>query len=275
MNTEYFICDGRNVGFKVFTKDSCYLKTKNGADRIFNSVDFAKAIAFINGCRSADDFELHLYVYGNVIPFKYLQRINDNIEFFGDNDGELTRYVIEETKVREYNNFGYICFDNGDVERTDKKDGIKRGKLLKKIIAESIENLNEQTLMVSNILEYDKGIMLKFYHTTATLDIVTNSGLMDINQWRREVESEDPAYSRCFPFIKGMDKFVTFYTFISKEVYEPKSDTSNAMHPKMFRDMLIKDLVDNWDKYNRDNKWKEVVPKFHSVFYKNANQILS
>ena len=72
-----------------------------------------------------------------------------------------------------------------------------------------------------------------------------------------------------------MDKFVTFYTFISKEVYEPKSDTSNAMHPKMFRDMLIKDLVDNWDKYNRDNKWKEVVPKFHSVFYKNANQILS
>ena len=97
-----------------------------------------------------------------------------------------------------------------------------------------------------------------------------------MNQWRKDVVSEEPGYSRCLPFIKNMDKFVTWYTFISKELYEPNKKNSRANLAKSFRELLVDDLVQNWSAYNKnpDEKCKSI-PTFTPVFYKTNNKILS
>ena len=275
--TENYECNGTQIGFKVKINGE-YLKTRNGVDRLFTNVEFAKAIAYNNGAQSGRDYDIDLYIYGSIIPYDCIQKVAyGKLEFFANNDkNELIRYVIKETYLTEYSNFGYICFDKGDQFLTERDSGIKRAKTLKRIMINSIDKLSKLYNTVSDVIVYDKGIQVKFYHTTATLDIMSNSGLMDINQWRKDVVSEEPGFSRCFPFIKMMDKFVTFYTFIGKEMYEPSKKNSSSSIAKQFRDCLIDDLIQNWSTYNKntDEKCKEP-PSFHSVYYKVGNKILS
>ena len=276
--SEYYLMDGRDVGLKVKIGGK-YLKTKNNRDRLFTNLEFSKSIAYINGAKSGRDYEIILYLNGTVIPFEYIQMVNNNLEFFGErDDGQITRFVVSQQYIREFGNFGYIVFDNGDTVRTDKEEGIKRNGILQKIMMQAIDKVAMDVGNVAGVYPWDKGITVEFTHTTSKLDIVTNSGLMDINQWRkgREGEVEEPEYSRCFPFIKSMDKFVTFYTFTSKEMYEPfKVSGSNASAPKTFRNLMIEELKENWGYYNRrDNKYPDP-PTFHSVFYKLSNKILS
>ena len=277
--TEQMEMDGKNVGIKVKLKSTgMYLQTKNKRDRIFTNVEFAKSIAYINGCNSGRDFDLVLYVYGNEIYYEYIQTINEYLEFFGvDEHHNLIRYMIRQSQCREYNNFGYIVFDQGDVIRTSKTAGEKRNKILKSIIQHSIENLNDKYHVIEDIMIWDSGISLKFIHTTAKLDVMTNSQMMDINQWRKNIETDEIEYKHCFPFIKTMDKYTTFYTYISKELYEPvKTDKSNAKLPENFRDLLIEDLVANWKIYNKNTQKNcRETPQFKSVYYKVAQKVLS
>ena len=268
--------DGKDVGLKIKINGQ-YLKTKNNKDRLFTNIDFAKSIAFINGA-NARDYELELYMFGSVIPYGYTQLVNNKLEFFAvDETNSVSRYSVEQSRTREYTNFGYIIFDNGAEERIDKEIGTKRNKQLVHMLIDAIESLNQKYGGVDSIIPWDKGINVRFKHTTAQLEILTNSGLMDLNQWRKGLEGEVEAeYSRCYPFVKQMDKFVTFYSFVSKELYEPyKIKTSNAELAKKYRELIIEELTNNWDQYNKNPKDWQSPPTFKSVFYKTSNKILS
>ena len=52
MGTVYLEMDGTTVGFKVnLFSNGGYLKTRNGTDRIFTNLEFARTIAYINGAK--------------------------------------------------------------------------------------------------------------------------------------------------------------------------------------------------------------------------------
>lgn len=265
------------IGFKVkiFGK---YLKTTKGSERVLGNLELAKAIAYANGAKSDRDFEVEFVVYKNRIPFEYIQKINNHYEFFGETNGQLVRFIIKEESITEYNNFGYIVFDNGDNERVNKEIGIKRNRALRNILISSIEKIALRTGTVSDINVYDRGVTVSFFNTTSKLSFVNNNEIMEINQWRRELDTENKDYKACFPYLKYMDKFTTFYSFTSKELYESSIAENSRIHlPKDFRDMIMGDLMENWSEYNnKKSVASQVEPKYVSATVHKLNgKILS
>lgn len=285
-----YAMDGKDVGFRVKYKGD-FIRTKQGRIRLFTNLEFAKTIAYIKGAQSGRDYEIELNFFGSHIRYDSLQRVQGNFEFYAVEEGSdtLNRYIIEQTYIKEYSHFGYVVFDNGNnVLTQNKEQGSKRRKALFKVLLAAIEKVSERNnIPVKDIMEYNAdgdtevaGITVSFRDTTAQLSIFTNDELCYINKWRKELRNEDGVdmeYSKCFPFIKNMDNYTTFYTLCSKELYEPvKADRSKAKTPHWFREELVKELTENWDYYNNSkSKRSGVAPQYLSVIYNHKTKILS
>ena len=124
---------------------------------------------------------------------------------------------IEEKHERKVINFNYLVFEHGDTNRTEKKYGYKRMYALYNLILQAIQDstMSNDEFGISKVEAYNNEIIAHIKGCTSKIHINSNSLLMDINQARKEIGEN------VFPFVKEMDKFTTFYVYISRDVTEP------------------------------------------------------
>lgn len=179
--------------------------------RLFNNLEVAKYTAKIIIPNAK--FEYFIKFKNKTVSIDSCQHLENTWEYI---EGE-TVYIIKELHSRKTSSMGYICFENGDTTRCDKEYGIKRQKELMAIIRDELTSLLCENIKdggLSKIKKSGKEYIISLRNTTAQIHIMYGSKLMDFNQ------SQKAKGAKCLPFIKDMDKFLTFYIYIDKDKSE-------------------------------------------------------
>lgn len=232
------------------TKKRRFLVNKENKIRLFTNMKVATTVAkSVAGIEPRIEYYFILDEKQYPLSTSYNQRYG--VYKFVDKD---TNQIISVREKLEYrgSNFCYIVFENGDTNRCDKKYGYKRSQELFRFIMCGIEaaftdNFDEYNISYTDV--YRGEIVVHLKNCTGSIHIHTNSNLMDINQCRKEEEK------KAFPFDKNMDKFTTFYTYISKDVTEPIRFNSEEKSVK-----LLNRIVEHLSKMD-----PEVEPKIVNV----------
>ena len=253
--------DGLYSGILVGIKNDNSPKEKfimmDSSRRIFNNLRVAKMVApmiikggeftyYIKHAMSDDLI--------NINRCMYCEKTH-TFQFIDQNDGII--YNFKEKRTCKLSNFGYLIFENGDTVRTEKEYGFNRQKELMSIIVdEACRLLGEkwEGYGITRIERKRKEIVLHIKSTTTKIHIVTNSKLMDINQAKTLANETDPRVKR-IPFIKTMDKFVTFYVFATRDLCEGRrlEGEEKAME-------IINVLLSRLQKY-----YPEITPKMEII----------
>lgn len=239
IRNEYVTIDGETSGIVVESigKKNKFVSFKDGTVRLFKNLDIAKIITKDivgdNKARYYIDFN------GKTIPLDECIFYNGKYQYIDKENG--VRYIIEELKDFKTLSCGYLCFEDGDTVRCNKKYGIKRQKELMNIITDMCTGIlceNGQITIDKIVKKSSKEVIVRLKGTSGRIHIVSNSHLMDINQERKEEGN------RAFPFIKEMDKFTTMYVFITKDKSEPfRINTDEKINTLL--DYILSDLQDN------------------------------
>lgn len=216
------------IAVKVNSENnSRFLCISNKEVRLFRNIEAAREIAKLTVPNST--FEYFVCFNGKKVGISKCNYFNGSWQYF-DND---KLYIIKETYKLRFLNPGYIIFEDGDVNRTDPKYGTKRQYQLLTIVkyaANRVLSENKENTITS-ISDDKKGTSLKVKHTSARINIITNSKLMDINQARKEKGALNLHY------IKSYDKYTTLYLYITKDVSESLrfdgDDKANAVINRM------------------------------------------
>ena len=215
MITKILTIDGETNGIVVKTKvtetnkKSRYITLQDKTThRLFNHLELAKITAGI--IMPGKRFEYYIRLGNNaIVNIDYCNKVG-NAWHFVLND---TLYIVKEKNSRRTMHLGYICFENGETQRCDRDYGTKRQKELMNIIRDELmallcENINGG---VSSIKKDGKEYIVNLKNTTAKIHIMYGSKLMDYNQTKKA------AGERCLPFIKDMDKYLTFYLYSDRD----------------------------------------------------------
>lgn len=209
---------------------------KNGRRniRLFNNLEVAKIVAklYYPDCT----YEYYFKVDNILIKRSLCQKISDRkYQVFANN----IQYDIEELYTYRITDIGYIVFENADTQRYNTKDAIPK-------MIEYYNNIEDITtnILLDNLecgIEYINAskheIVLKIKNTSARIHILQNSKLMDINQDRKNKNQ------RALPFDKAMDKFLTFYVYISKDYSEPIKNDGDTKSQTVL-EYILSDLKD-------------------------------
>lgn len=185
--------------------------------RIFDNLEIAKLIVSERNNPAVENATYYIYREdGTMIDVKKCFKDKNNVYHYFDKENDI-KYEIELEPSKKILNYGYIIFENGDTERTEKAEGAKKRR---KYFEELSDICNYQIMKnlpnwASRIILTKNEIVLPIRCTTAEIHIMTNSRLMDINQERKSKGNY------AIPFNKGMDKFTTFFYYIAKERSEP------------------------------------------------------
>ena len=235
--------DGENSGIiaqiKNVNGNKIRFITLNNKPRLFNNIDVARIMAGV--IMEDNSFSYWIYTGSmkniiNINKCKYNKR-RHTFQYI-DMENKVIYNFIEERKHR-LSNLGYLVFDEGDVKRTDKEIGVLRQKELVGYIADIASGLlgeKWEDYGVSLIEVKRKEVVLHIKSTTTKIHIASNSKIMDINQ----AKGLTPGVKR-IPFIKSMDKFVTFYVFSSKDIGEGKR-VGGDEKAKYIIDCIVNDL---------------------------------
>ena len=208
--------------------------------RIFNNLEIAKLTAKIIMPNVKFDYFLK---FGK-------KKVNINSCFLLDGIWQYiegnTLYLIKENRSRKTSYLGYICFEDGDTKRCDKEYGIPRQKELFDYIKYELGSLLCENIGVSRIEKKGKEFIVHFIDTTYQIHIMYGQKLMSYNQAQRA------AGKKCLPFIKDVDKFLTFYIYIDKDRTESirlnGEEIANTMK-KYIMDDLVEFYQDANPKY--------------------------
>ena len=214
MITKNLIIDGEVNGIVVKTKAAANRKSRfitlqdKVTPRLFNNLQVAKVTAGI--IIPGRKFEYFIKIgNNNLVNIDYCNNINDTWQFVVND----TLYIVKEKHSRRTMHLGYICFENGEIERCDRQYGTKRQKELMNIIRDELTALVCENIDggISSIEKDGKEYIINLKNTSAKIHIMYGSKLMDLNQTKRS------AGKRCLPFIKDMDKYLTFYLYSDKD----------------------------------------------------------
>ena len=197
---------GLNQGHKQGEKDFSV--------RLFSNMEIAKTI--ISTMNHIEKFvQYYFFIDGKSYSMDQAHKIHRKWMII-DNDNIL---YITEKKVEKGYKFGYLVFEDGDKNHCDKQYGYQRQKELSKLIYDELKEfvitLNFQDIGVNSVNRFKNNNIVNLRNCTGKLNIYTNQYLMDTNQSRKENGQ------KVFPFIKGMDKYLTFYIIFSKDITEP------------------------------------------------------
>ena len=217
MNKEYEL-NGLTTGFAlwVFAKED-FLKNSEGKRYLFKSLDLAKVYAANDAnIKNPYDYKVWLILEDEEIDFDVVEEFEGYYEYFS----ESTRHFIIPKKKDEVLKLGYFVFENGDRTLTDKEYGRKRGRELYGYIREALSDLIKYPYRIpaiDSIYRDSNGHMCaSLKDSTCKIHVCYNNQIMTLNQERKELGI------RCLPYEKSMDKFVTIYTYITKDIFEPK-----------------------------------------------------
>lgn len=210
--------------------------------RLFNNLEVARIMANAN-------FEEGLFKYwisfdgveDHMIPINKCRYIEGSHIFqYIDLDAKIIYNFIENRK-HKLSNLGYLIFDNGDEVKNDKESGMIRQKELINYVADVASGLLGEKwddYGITLIESPYKELVLHIKSTTTKIHIAYNSKIMDINQEK----GLTPGVKR-IPFMKNMDKYLTFYVFASKDVQEARKLDGEGK-AKAIIDSIVNDLKD-------------------------------
>lgn len=191
--------------------------------------------------------------YENSYQYIYFPLAEENENVFP------IRYIISEVKEYKTTLIGYLVFENGDTVRCDKKYGIKRQKELIRTVTDIVGDILCRDRTIDKIDKRGSHeLVLHIKNKTGKIHIVSNPKLMDINQERKNNGN------RVIPFLKEMDKFVTFCIFCTKDAFEPLRINSEE-------DMIsvVQTIIDDLN-----NAIPETKPHFVEVDYSGYINIM-
>ena len=206
------------IAVKVTYTDSKkhrFIVTKENKIRLFDNLRVAKAVAkTVAGIEPK--IEYFIFVNEKMYPLNQVYKSHEVYKIIDKESNEIIN--VREKMEYKASNFSYLVFENGDTVRCEKKYGYDRTNELFNEIAGAIELAfidNFAEFGIEYTESYRSEFVIRLRNCTGAIHICTNSNLMDINQCRKE-EGE-----KVFPFIKNMDKFLTFYVYISRDSSEP------------------------------------------------------
>lgn len=215
-----YYLDGTTTGIAVKvtytnTNKHRFIVTKENKVRLFDNLEVAKAVAkTVTGIEPK--IEYFISIDDKMYPLEKAYKVHGIYKII---DREKQQIIsVREKNEFKASKFSYIVFEDGDTTRCEKKYGHERnGQLMNSIAAAIelafIENRNE--FGISYTESYNSEFVIHLRDCTGAIHICTNGNLMDINQCRKEEGL------KVFPFVKNMDKFTTFYTYISRDASEP------------------------------------------------------
>lgn len=253
--------DGKKSGIVVQIKNANGSRPKyivlDRKIKIFNNLDVAKISA--KELNEDGVFSYWISNDGVLININQCRYDKDTHTFQYIDNGSKTIYNFKELRTRKVSNLGYLIFDNGDKERISNNTPWKRQNELLSYITDVVSRLFGEKLKdtgISNIDIRKKEIVLSIRSTTTKIHIVTNSLLMDINQERTIQREKDPRIKR-IPFIKTMDKYLTFYIFSTRDLCESKRVEGDEKASYIIKN-IISDLAE---------LYPEADPRYEKVNY--------
>ena len=229
MNTEYkmYTLDGMNDGFALIEPDDC--------EEVFPSLEMAEIYCMRNKI-SAPVYAIK--IGDGYIPYDYIEKVNsiDGQVYYEFYDADCERNIIFIQESSEVSNIGYIVFGKGDSEFIqDARAGKKTSKEIYKEIFLTIARLARYKNI--EVIREEQALTIKIVGTTAKVIICTVPHMIWLNQ-SRQATGGDKRFSRVLPFEKRMDKWTTFYSYITIDKTEP--DSWNGVEQAVsIRDQLI------------------------------------
>lgn len=228
----------KTSGKNGFKRKNNYVCHRDGNIKLFSNFDIVKLnkILYYNNC----NVEYLFSIDKKTIPFYKCTKFEDGYHYIDLE--ENTRYIIHEKKEYKIIRNGYLVFEDGDINRCDKKYGFKRRKelmlyisdMVKSILKNENDILRKKNIGITKINKInDSELILSVYRSTAKIHILTNSRLMDMNQERKLNNI------RAIPFSKNMDKFTTMYVYADKDYFDP---INNNAEEKV--ELIINAIVD-------------------------------
>jgi hypothetical protein len=220
--TKTVVLDGNNnfISVSVTNLDKSrelypLLLHKDAEDMMkFTNIEAAK-LAARKILDSSKSVEYYFNIGNTIININDTQKINGAYEYYDDN--RRIKFYIKDTVTHRLIKAGYIVFEHGNEKFSDKEYGIRRQQEL----AEWIDGIIIKNIRNSGVVGIEskkkissKETVLKIKDSTAKIHILTNSGLMDINQSRKENNQ------KCIPYLKNMDKYTTFCVYCTKDIQE-------------------------------------------------------
>lgn len=268
MNKIYLKLDGITNGFSIKNID----EGGRVDPKLFTSIDLLKTYYFQEEdiYISADrNYKIVLVCWSLscVIPIDKLEYIGGNYEYIGDGTAQERKaiYVFTPANVETVVNTGYFVFEHGDSKFVDKEYGKVRSNQLYNMIKEALNYIlmeNEKNYTITNIVrDENKHLSVSIKGSTYKLKVCFCSQLMNINQARKEDGN------RCLPFFKNMDKFVTFYVYITKDSKEDET-YNNYISANRIRSKI----VDYIKEYYPETEMKYVEVSFNGTILMNGDE---
>lgn len=204
--------DGKENGIIVYSyAHQSIFKKKDGTDIIFQNEELAKLYAeYVRGLKDPIAYELQFKIDGNNISYDLVNKVGDVYHVISN--GEIIVVEPKETKIVE--EIGYFVFHD---ENTNDVDG--------KVLASSY--FGEVRKAANDIVKYPNRIPaldyvgrisnimhLKLKGTTASVNVMYNSQIMNLNQNRKNKGL------RAFRFDREKNKYSSLYVFIQRDPNE-------------------------------------------------------
>lgn len=269
MRKVYVKLDGISSGFAVFD-----LETGQIVDlKLFESIELLKTYFYqekdihVSNDRNYKIVIVYSSFEYGFIPFMHLENLeknkNGNYEYI--NNQKDTLFVFTPTNVETVVNTGYFVFEHGDSKFVDKEYGKVRSNQLYNMIKEALNHIlmeNEKNYTITNIVrDENKHLSVSIKGSTYKLKVCFCSQLMNINQARKEDGN------RCLPFFKNMDKFVTFYVYITKDSKEDET-YNNYISANRIRSKIVDYIKEHYP----ETEMKYVEVSFNGTILMNGDE---
>lgn len=245
-------------GIIVEVSNNKYFHDKDGNTKVFANLEIAKEVSKIFLPSASTHRKYYFLIDKKIIALDDCTKMQDYYQYI--NGDEV--YYIEETCNSAVISIGYLCFENGDTVRCDKKYGMLRVKELMKYIRDISINFlanNYNNYGLKKIIKSNKEYILVHKDSSLKIHILQNSKLMDINQKRKE-EGKN-----VLTFDKVYDKYTTFYVYTTRDVAEPTNKVDSYNVGLDIISFLVEDLA---------AEYPDITPKYIPLDLPNMKKII-
>ena len=240
---KYYMNDETDCGIVISDLKNNFIMGRSRGPRVFNNLEVAKVMSNI---LIKPKMELKYYIQvnheGKILrkPISDCQYREDHYEFFASPNKEEKPELFEvyEKDTRKCIHVGYIFFDDAETARIDREEGKVYQFKLMNLIKEAAETIFKYSGNIGSFDKLKKGLTIKIKNSTTEIHVLHVSKLMDVNQARKKRNFV------CFPFIKEVDKFRSFYVVIDKDVAE-STKTESASTAISIINTLVEMLNDD------------------------------
>jgi hypothetical protein len=236
IKAEYKELDGKENGIVIkLINEEGFIKSAKGEEILFKNIETARTyLANVKCIFNPMDYEVYFKLGEEYTCCDNVAKYDGYYQYFT----ETHRYFISPKYNDIVHKLGYIVFENGAEKQCDIEYGKKRQKELYKEIKYAVDDMVKNSYYnpgISSVVKDDNGFLtLLVSNSTAKIHIGSNYLLIDLNQRRKEEGL------RVLRYEKDVDKFLTFYSFIT-------IDESESMRFKSFEkaDFLLSTLIES------------------------------